>query len=134
MDVFIIKSKEVIDRAVEHIRALPKEPQHEVVIRKKRKEKSAQQRNYFHKLCEIIGEHTGHGKEYIKLRIKYTTLELIEITTPRGLFYAPPSTENISREEYTNMIDAVLMIGYELGLKMPTPDYYGYTLERICDE
>lgn len=93
--------------------------------------KSRQAENYFHACVKIIGDHIGEAPEETKLRIKYSVLPLKEIRTANGTVYLyPTSTADLSKGDYSKLIDATLMLGNELGLIMPTPDYYGLTKEE----
>jgi len=89
--------------------------------------KSRQQESYAHACFKVIADHTGESMEDIKMRIKYSVLPLREINASNGQTYLyPESTVNLDKETYSKLIDAALMIGMMLELKMPDPSYYGF--------
>ncbi len=98
-----------------------------MVIKEEKKDLTASQRNYFHKCVDVISEFNGDKPSAMKLRIKYSVLDLEEVITGEGKKYlAPPSTEDLTREQYSQLIEATLALGQSLGLTMPSAGYFGY--------
>ena len=103
-------------------------PQHEVVIRKHDKRKTAQQRKYLHKILHVVCNYTGDDVEDAKMKIKYAVLPLREITLSGNTYLYPISSERASVKQYGDLIEAALMFAAEAGVSVPTPNYYGWDI------
>ena len=126
MTQFIIRNGQIMQRCISFIQGLPSQKNWSVVIKEEKKDLTASQRNYFHKCVDVISEFNGDKPSAMKLRIKYSVLDLEEVITGEGKKYlAPPSTEDLTREQYSQLIEATLALGQSLGLTMPSAGYFG---------
>ena len=128
MDEYILRNEGVLNRVKHHIVALEvtEPPKWVVSIKPYRKDLTRQQRNYWHKCIDIISKFNGDTPEDLKMEIKFRVLPLTERIINGSKRKWPPSTESITREQYSELIEATLMIAGELELTMPSPQHYGY--------
>jgi hypothetical protein len=124
--LFILKSDQVTENCISAIRALPKDKAYEVRIAKPGK--TSAQRAYWHVLIRLVSQFQGEPEERLKEALKLEWLELHEVKVNGKVFLMPPSTEDITREQYSLLIEKTLMICSILGIKTPEPSYYGYDL------
>lgn len=123
--IFIIRTPEIKRRAIQYIESLDKVQQ--IVIGPVKRSKA--QSNFFHLLCDIIGDYTGNGKEYEKLKIKFENLPLVQVKIKSGeTFLFPISEADTTKEQERAMIDAALVRGMSLGLVMPSAAMHGVEL------
>jgi hypothetical protein len=123
---FILKNSDIKKNYLGFFAQLPEHKIWEIRIKEHKKDLTGQQRNYFHKCVDVISDYTGDTPEDIKLRLKYATLPLRDVVVGTKTYMVPVSTESLGRNEYSQLIDAVLILGQNLGLTMPTAQFYGY--------
>lgn len=88
--------------------------------------KTEAQRNYWHKLLEVLCRETGDSFDDRKDDIKCRVLGLIEKEDKNGIKrYCVPSSERLSSAKYADLITATIMIFQTMGFEYPSPDYYG---------
>lgn len=121
MTVFITKNDTIKARAIQEIQNLLGEWQ--ITIKKPTRSNAAN--NYFHKLVDIISQYTGEDAETLKLRIKYSVLPLNEITVGEQKHMYPISTAQLDKKQFSELIEATLLLGANLGLAMPLASFYG---------
>lgn len=114
-----------IKNVVHHLGNLHPEREFLVTIKPHRKNLTQNQRNYWHNILEILSNETGEDKETLKLRIKFAVLDLKEIRVNGVSHLYPPSSENLNREEYSKLIEATITLGAELGIILPSPNFWG---------
>lgn len=95
----------------------------EVNIRKAKR--SLPQNNYWHKLVDIIADFTGDDPEEMKLKLKYELLPLKEVEVKGVKHLYPISTTELTKEQFSPLIEKTLFIGHQLGLTMPLASFYG---------
>lgn len=96
-----------------------------VRITERKKKVTHSQRNYWHKLIDIISKDQGDTPDDIKMRLKYSVLPLREVNV-RGVTHMHPiSSENLDREAYGNLITATEELARILAIPLPPPEYYG---------
>jgi hypothetical protein len=120
---FILKSPQVVENCIQTIRSLPSDRLYSVSIQKP--SKSAAQRNYWHKLIDLCAEEQGEDPETLKSMLKLRWLPLHEVTVDGKVFLLPPSTEQLTREQYGQLIDRTIMLAGALNVKIPAANYYG---------
>ena len=131
--MYRIINEQVRQNAINEIQSLPL-GQYEITVKKITKDKTAQQRKYWHKLMDIIANDVGMDMEVLKRQIKislgqyklfdrYNLYELEHVTYIE-LF----SSEDYNREEYGKAITATLKIAHTLNINLPDRGYYGYDI------
>lgn len=128
MTDFYTRDLDIKNRAISFIQSLPSHKVWKISIKEEKKNLTASQRSFFHKCVDIIADHTWDDPEDIKMRIKYAVLPLREITVNGKIYMIPVSTESLTREQYSQLIEVVLIMGAELGITLPAPQFYGYEL------
>lgn len=99
---------------------------HQIIIKEYKKDKTRAQRNYFHKILQIISEYTGEYEEDLKMSIKYRVLPLREINVEGARHMFPISSEKTTIKQYADLIEAAQMMAVVVGVSIPSPKYYGY--------
>jgi len=125
--MYIIKpDNKVIANALRHISELDSYKEWQIDIKPHKKNKSAQQRNYYHKLLEIISNHTGDEADDLKTRICYALDYVREVKLKSGeTVLQRLSTEKLGVGEYSKMIESAQMMCAYLELKYPQPSHFG---------
>lgn len=95
------------------------------VIRIMKPGKTPAQRNYWHNLLEIIAKDQGEDEKDLKERLKYEFLPLHEVRTARGSYMAPPHTEDLTKEQYSLLIEKTVILAGFLNIVLPDAHYYG---------
>lgn len=128
MSHYILKDRNILNNLIAELNTLPLDfpEKYEVAIKKHKKDLTGQQRKYWHKCLQIISDENGTPMTELKMKIKYEVLELQEVKVNGELHLYPPSSEDISRQEYGELIEATLQVAYYLNLTMPVPGHYGY--------
>lgn len=125
MTQFILRNDTIRKNYEGFYRGLPTNKVWEISIKPYRKDLTAQQRRFFHQCVDIIADFNGDAPEDIKLRLKYACLPLREISVAGKSYMVPVSTESLTRSQYSEIIDAALLLGSTLGLVMPNPSLQG---------
>lgn len=89
------------------------------------KGKTRPQEKYFHAILNIVAKHQGEDPEDMKDDIKIRVLGGIERVYKGNVYMQPNSSKNISDDQYSKMIDAVLMMASFLNVRIPPRPYYG---------
>jgi len=129
---FIIRTPEDKLRAIDAIRDAPFKPVQKVDVSDYRKNRTAAQGRFFHKLRDLINEVTGEGEFLTKFRLigAVFTPELVKVKyrTPDGIEdrYIPivKSTAEMTVEELSMIIDEALRVAHFLEIKPPYDDEY----------
>lgn len=119
--IFVTRTPEIRQRAASFILSLDKVQQIDIGDEKK----SSQQERFFHALCGVIAKFTGDDKEDIKMRIKFSVLPLHEVHVNGVSYMVPKSTTRLTKTEYNQLIEAAMITGNALHLKMPIPAQHG---------
>ena len=97
----------------------------DVTISPHKRAKTSSQRNWFHKMCSIFGDEMGltqgQVKDIAKAQIvgwRHVKVGGVDIVVPDG------SSEDMSRLEYSEMIEALYRVAAESGVALPSPDHY----------
>lgn len=129
---FWIGSEQTKNEALSCVKSLPIGKGYAVKVKENDSITTAQ-RNYWHKLVRIISNHTGDKFKTEKMRIKFYVLPLDHVLINGEKMLFPPSSEDITRKQYAELIDETLIRGMELGLNMPIAGYeqlFGGTSSR----
>ena len=115
-----------IDQAIQYITQLDNTKDWSIEIKPYKKNLTRDQRNYYHALLGIISDYSGDDIDDLKTRMCFTlgyvrTVRLRDKTE----VLVRRSTESLTREEYSQMIDAARMACLELGLSFPHATNYG---------
>lgn len=95
------------------------------VVTIKKEGRSGGQNRYFHQLVDVIAKFTGDDPDDVKLRLKYECLPLREIEVRGVKHLYPIGTSELTKEEFSPLIEKTLFVGHQLGLKMPLASHYG---------
>lgn len=93
----------------------------ELTVKKPKSIKSSQQRAYAHKCLQVIANYAGDTMMDLKLRIKVAVGLFVEKWASGRVVTIEISTEDLTKSEYSEFIEAILMTGEHLDLKMPKP-------------
>ena len=96
----------------------------DVTISPHKRAKTSSQRNWFHKLCSIFGDEMGltqgQVKDIAKAQIlgwKHVVIRGVDIVVPDG------SSEELSRLEYSELIESLYRVAAESGVALPSPEF-----------
>ena len=103
-------------------------PQYDVVIKKHVRSKTGQQRNYFHKILELVCNHTGEHLEDLKMDIKLRVLPLRIVTYNGQNVPYPMSSEKATVQQYGELIEAAMMYAHAAEVTIPPASFYGYKI------
>jgi hypothetical protein len=119
--MYILKNQEIIDRCIAEIKE-----SHGMMVTIQKPNKTAAQRNYWHKLIRIVADYQGESEEMKKAEIKIGTFEPEGFLTYKNyLVVVPISSEKLSKQDYGLLIDKTIAQGQELELNMPLSSYFG---------
>ena len=91
----------------------------------KPRSKTWKQRNYFHALLDIFCDETGNDVDDLKLKLKFRVLPLNDVIIEGVVHKYPPSSESITAEQYSHLIEAIQMLCVEYDIQYPQPEHYG---------
>jgi len=119
---FVLKDLQRVQNCISYLNEMAPSGQTVKIDKPKR---SLPQNNYWHMLIDIIAKHTGDDPEDLKDRIKFTVLPKRELTVGSDTYLLPGRSSTLSKEDFSRLVDATVMLGTELGLTLPTPGFYG---------
>lgn len=90
-------------------------------IKRCKESKTLNQNNYFHVACQCLASETGYTTQEIKDIIK-ESLDWMQYKKGDRIFVR--STADLSKEEYSNLIDGLLTFATNHGFAIPSPDDY----------
>lgn len=128
--MFIIRTKEDKERAIDHIREMALLPVQYVDIDDYKKHRSSAQNRFFHKAVKIISEHSGYSPDEVKDKIVLSIWPPIEKTVEvvksgkveKHILRSRRSTADLDTKEFSQLVDAVFIIADKLELTLPMPD------------
>lgn len=85
------------------------------------KDKTAEQRSWFHALCKILGDETGYTLDEVKELVKKDILSTKIVKIGGISKEVTKSSEKAKRDEYSELIDGIYRIGAEAGVVLPNP-------------
>lgn len=92
----------------------------EMVLRREVKHKSGSQRRYFHVCVKRLADHCGNSKDYMKALLKLKFLWDGETVDKAGLPIVP-STEDLSMEQYAELIDNTIILAAKYDCVIESP-------------
>lgn len=97
-----------------------------VTIKEGKESKTSQQRSYFHALLDIISKHTGDSIDDLKTRACWALGFVRDVKLKNGeTIKERESTEKLTKEQYSQLIDAAKTMCQFLELQYPDPNYFG---------
>jgi len=97
-----------------------------VTIKEGKDNKTTQQRNYYHKLLDLISEESGFTVEQLKTRGLFARGHTFFVTLKCGRVVEQRlSTEKLNKEQYSNIIEDAQTMCKCLKIKYPPPKFYG---------
>jgi hypothetical protein len=103
----------------------------DITIKPHKRAKTQSQRGWFHKLCKIYGDeiglNQGQVKDIVKAQIlgwRHVTIRGVDIVVPDG------SSEDLSRMEYSELIETLYRLAAESGVVLPNPDFRRVNYDR----
>lgn len=121
--IFVLRNNEIKARCIESIKIADGM---QVIISKPGK--TSAQRSFFHMLVGIIAKHTGDSEEKEKMRIKFAILPLESINIHGVDHLFPISSEKITVEQYSQLIEQCYIRAGEEGLILPSAAMQGIEL------
>jgi hypothetical protein len=121
---YIIRpANKAIAEAINHIGNLNPDKEWEITIGPYKKNKTKQQRDYYHALLDILSDYSGYTKEELKTRMCFSLGYVKDVTLRDGtVIQERLSTEGLGVEKYSKMIDAATMACRDLELRFPAPE------------
>lgn len=127
MTYILSENPEVLENLIHELRSLNPLLKWKVTIKEYKKNLTANQRNYWHKLIDIIAGEIGESPAELKMKIKYKVCELKQVQMKDGTVHKyPPSSEDLTRDQYSELIAATKELGYFLQIELPDPRHFGY--------
>lgn len=123
MRKFVINSKDVRTNAAKAVMEIRGEDKMEVLIRKHKSDKSAEQRNFWHFLLKIISDETGYTQEEVKELVKKKLLGTKVVKIGNTEKEVTESTESQDKIGYSELIDGTYVLAAEAGIVLPNPRY-----------
>ena len=124
---FIIKpDNNVLQNVIGELGNLNPHKEYQVEIKPYKKNKTAEQRNYFHKLLDLIAEDTGNDSDDLKTRLCFSLGLVKDVTLKdRTVVKHRISTESLTTKQYSALIEAAQIACMSLDIKYPQPEYFG---------
>lgn len=121
---WFLKSEQVRENLVQYLRTLPLAKGLEIRIHKANK--TPPQRAYWHCMVRIIAEHVGKPEATLKDELKAEWLPVREHRRGDGkIVLIPKATEDLTKEEYSELIEKTMALATFLELQIPSPEYMG---------
>lgn len=118
---YILRSRVAKDNAIQAIANIAPSMDRpmEVVVRRFKLDKTAEQRGWFHKLCEIAAEHYHVPAWKIKQAVKMELFgyEVVEFGGKK--IPVTRSSEDLDRKEYSQLIDKLYRMAADDGIVLP---------------
>jgi adenosyl cobinamide kinase/adenosyl cobinamide phosphate guanylyltransferase len=117
----------VMDKVRHHLTMLHPDKSWDVTIKPHKKNRTAQQNNYMHKLCRILSDYTGYGVEEVKHCVVDSLGLWVEFSTKHGeVKRTLKSTSSMNTVELNTVIERLQQTCLKLDLQIPMPKDYGY--------
>ena len=123
MQKFILNSEDDIAGVGKYLRSIEYTKPMQVIIKLYKKDKTAEQRNFWHVLLGILSEETGYTVGEVKELIKKDELGTKDVMIGKVLHTVTESSEEANRETYSRLIEATYRLGAEAGISLPNPRY-----------
>lgn len=124
---WFLKSDAVRENLISYLRTLPVSKGLEIRIHKANK--TPPQRAYWHCMVRIISEDVGKTEAALKEELKAEWLPVREHKRGDGkIVLLPKPTEDLTKEEYSELIERTLALAAFLGITIPSPYHMGIEL------
>lgn len=120
--IFNLIDSHIAQNACNKIMELPHDGSLCVIIEEKTKAKTIAQRNHFHSCVRVLANHCGYSEREMKCLIVEEVRGLDEVInkkTGRAIAVLP-STEELIKKHYGELIDYVYELAGKLHVRLPT--------------
>jgi len=130
LNVEDLNIKSVFNNLVATLRTRVKSNSIVVTLSDKKVTRSGQQNRYFHKLVGLIAEHQGNDAERVKREIKHKIGLVEKQIINSELITIIKSTADLKVDEFSKLIEATISVCVFLEISYPTPDHYGFKIDK----
>jgi len=118
--LFVIKSKQVRERAAAEVMAIKGEDGLEVIIQEHKDDQTASQRGFFHVLVKILADELGSSPDATKIDIKRETFGSRKEWVRGAEVEVIESSAKAKRGDYSELIECTYRIAAEYGVILPS--------------
>ena len=123
---FILRDADIVRNCINFMRSAEalkefERRDYEVNIKEHKPKKTAEQEAFFHVLCRELHKETGLAEWEVKAGIKAMVFGVKEIKLGSRKQTVVPTSKDLSKEEYSQLIEACYLVGAEAGCVLPTP-------------
>jgi len=116
---FILNSKQVKRNCIDAIMEIKGEDRMEVIIKKHKKAKTDEQRNFWHFLLSVFGEEVGYTLGEMKTIVKKAVTGSEQLCVGSVEVEVIPSSEKADKELYGAYIETTYRLAAEVGVALP---------------
>ena len=117
---FIVRNKEIRQRAVEAVSTITSDPLQEVIIQPHVDSKTAEQRAFWHMLLGRFGDDIGMAKGDLKEIVKAKVVGWRTVSYGGiDLVVADGSSEKLNKGDYSALITETYILAGEAGVNLP---------------
>lgn len=102
------------------LKSLPADKKYRITVEDYKQDKTAEQRNFFHTLCEILGNETGYTKAEVKELCKLELMGTTVVSVGGIEREVVISSETLKRDEYSQLIEMAYRLGAQAGISLPS--------------
>lgn len=102
------------------LKSLPVDRKYRITVEDYKQDKTAEQRGFFHTLCEILGNETGYTKAEIKELCKQELMGTTVVNVGGIEREVVISSESLKRDEYSQLIETAYRLGAQAGIQLPS--------------
>lgn len=89
-----------------------------------KRDKTTEQRAWFHTLCKMFGDEVGHSQDEIKQICKAECFGVETVTVAGVTVEVVKSSELAKRDEYSQLIETCYRLAAQAGVILPNPDRF----------
>lgn len=104
----------------ECLKSLPADKKFRITVEDYKEDKTAEQRNWFHTLCGILGNELGNTKGQMKEIIKKELMGTEIVMVGNVKHEITRSSEELGRQEYSQLIETCYRVGADMGIILPS--------------
>lgn len=123
MQKFILYSNKELKQVGDYLKSLSYDKPMQVIIKLYKKDKTAEQRGFWHVLLSILSEETGYTVGEVKELVKKAELGTKDVMIGNVLHTVTESSEKANRETYSRLIESTYRLAAEAGISLPNPKY-----------
>lgn len=129
MNYIIRPDNDVLKVVMRALSELHPEKEWSIEIKPYKRNLTREQRNYYHKLLDIISDHTGDTVDDLKTRVCFSLGYVRDVKLKDGeTVRQRESTETFTKEKYSKMIEAAQIMCLYLELQYPDPKDMGLNI------